>query len=164
MTPRTKYVALGAAALVVTAGAATVAGRGDDPAVRHGEVGSSVGSTPRQQTVQAQQERPQRGQQERPYQLTPTRRCLETAGFRVAKIRSEDARLRALGDLAQRTSLAVRRDGRTLGLAIGDAELLESLLRVPGDPYRLEVRRNALLMYRPSDRRQAVSAARCLRS
>ena len=160
MTARTKYVALGAAALVVTAGAVAVAGRGDDAAVlrsgQHDGVGSSVVSTPRQQTVPAQQERP--------YRLTPTRRCLEAAGFTAAKIRAEDVRLRALGDLAQSTSLAVGRDGRTLGLAIGDAELLKSLLRVPGDSYRLEVRGNALLMYRPTDRGHAVRAARCLRS
>jgi hypothetical protein len=100
----------------------------------------------------------------RAYALGPTRRCLEDAGFAVSKVRSADPRLRALGDLAQRTSLEARRDGKTLGLAFGDTRLLASLLRVPNDPYRLEVRRNAVLMYRPSARDAATLLRGCLRS
>jgi hypothetical protein len=99
-----------------------------------------------------------------PYALGPTRRCLEAAGFAVAPVRPSDPRLRALRDLAQRTSLQAGRDGRTLGLAFGDAELLASLLEVPNDPYRLEVRRNALLMYRPLAKREAAVLRSCLRS
>ena len=98
-----------------------------------------------------------------PYALGPTRRCLRSAGFTVSAIRSDDPRLRALGDLAQRTSLELTRDGHTLGLAFGDTRLLESLLRVPNDLYRLEVRRNALLMYRPGALADAVVVRRCLR-
>lgn len=98
-----------------------------------------------------------------PYALAPTRRCLHSAGFAVSSISSADPRLRALGDLAQRTSLELGRDGRTLGLALGDARLLESLLRVPDDPYRLEVRRNALLMFRSGDQDQAALVRGCLR-
>lgn len=98
------------------------------------------------------------------YALEPTRRCLRDAGFAVSKVRSTDPRLRALGDLAQRTSLEARRGGQTLGLALGDTRLLASLLRVPNDPYRLEVRRNALLMYRPSARAAATILRGCLRS
>jgi hypothetical protein len=98
------------------------------------------------------------------YALGPTRRCLEDAGFAVSKVRSADPRLRALGDLAQRTSLEARRGGQTLGLALGDTRLLASLLRVPNDPYRLEVRRNAVLMYRPSARDAATLLRGCLRS
>ncbi|MCP9485243.1 MAG: hypothetical protein MSC30_05255 [Gaiellaceae bacterium MAG52_C11] len=101
---------------------------------------------------------------ERPYALEPTRSCLNAAGAAVSPVRSTDPRLRALGDLAQRTSLEVRLDGRTLGLAFGDARLLESLLVVPDDPYRLEVRRNALLMYRPDARDAAAVLRGCLRS
>ena len=82
----------------------------------------------------------------------------------VSKVRSTDPRLRALGDLAQKTSLQARREGETIGLAFGDTRLLASLLRVPNDPYRLEVRRNALLMYRPAARRQATALRGCLRS
>ena len=98
-----------------------------------------------------------------PYSLAATRRCLEGAGFAVSKVRSPDPRLRALGDLAQQTSLELRRGARTLGVAFGDTQLLLGLLRVPNDPYRLEVRRNALLMYRPSARAAAVLLRGCLR-
>ena len=94
------------------------------------------------------------------YALGPTRRCLQDAGFAVSKVRSADPRLRALGDLAQRTSLEARRGGQTLGLALGDTRLLASLLLVPNDPYRLEVSRNALLMYRPSARDAATAPSR----
>lgn len=98
------------------------------------------------------------------YAIEPTRRCLRSTGAAVSAIRSTDPRLRALGDLAQRTSLEVRLDGRPLGVAFGNAELLESLLRVPDDPYRLEVRGNVLLMFRPTARVQAGVVRGCLRS
>jgi hypothetical protein len=98
-----------------------------------------------------------------PYSLAATSRCLRGAGFAVSKVRSQDPRLRALGDLAQRTSLELRREGQTLGVAFGDTQLLAELLRVPDDPYRLEVRRNALLMYRPSARAAAALLRGCLR-
>lgn len=100
----------------------------------------------------------------RPYALAPTRRCLRSRGASVSKVRSTDPRLRALGDLAQRTSFQIELRGMRLGLAFGDARLLASLLRVPDDPYRIEVRRNALLMYRPAARRQAAVVRACLRS
>jgi hypothetical protein len=100
----------------------------------------------------------------RPYALAPTRRCLLGAGFAVSKVRSADPRLRALGDLAQRTSLELSRDGQTMGLAFNHTQLLMSLLQVPNDPYRLEARRNALLMYRPTARAQAKVVFGCLRS
>jgi len=98
-----------------------------------------------------------------PYQLAPTRRCLRAAGFVVTAVRSTDPRLRALGDLAQRTSLELRVNRRTLGLAFGDTRLLLSLMRVPDDPHRLEARRNALLMYLPSARAEAAIVRDCLR-
>jgi hypothetical protein len=97
------------------------------------------------------------------YALGPTRRCLMARGARIAALRSDDPRLKALGDLAQRTSLAVRLDGRTVGVAVGDVALLVDLLRVPDDPYTLEVRGNALLMYRPEARAQADIVRDCLR-
>jgi pyruvate/2-oxoglutarate dehydrogenase complex dihydrolipoamide acyltransferase (E2) component len=100
----------------------------------------------------------------RSYALAPTRRCLLDAGFAVSKVRSTDPRLRALGDLAQRTSLELSRDGQTMGLAFTDTQLLMSLLQVPNDPYLLEARRNALLMYRPAGRAQAKVVFGCLRS
>ena len=100
----------------------------------------------------------------RPYALAPTRACLKDAGFAVSKVRSTNPSLRALGDLAQRTSLELRLDGQALGLAFANATLLADLLRVPDDPFRLEVHRNALLMYRPSARTQAHIVIDCLRS
>ena len=102
-------------------------------------------------------------QEVRPYELVATRRCLRSAGYAVSAIRSDDVRLRALGDLAQHTSLELRHAGRTLGLAFGDTRLLSSLLEVPDDAYRLEVQRNALLMYRPAARREARLVRACLR-
>lgn len=99
-----------------------------------------------------------------PFALAPTRRCLRAAGFTVTTIQSSDPRLRALADLAQRTSLEARRGRHALGLAFGDTRLLSSLLRVPNDPYRLEVRRNALLMYRSAARSEAAALRGCLRS
>ena len=99
-----------------------------------------------------------------PYRLAPTRRCLRAAGFAVTPVRSNDPRLRALGDLAQRSSFELRSGKQTIGLAFGDTRLLLSLLRVPRDPYRLEARRNALLMYRRSAGKEATAARACLRS
>lgn len=97
------------------------------------------------------------------YELAPTRSCLLTAGFAVSTVRTKDPRLRALGDLAQKSSFELRSGGHTVGLAFGDTRLLLSLLRVPNDPYRLETRRNALLMYRPSARDEAAVVRGCLR-
>jgi hypothetical protein len=101
-------------------------------------------------------------QSELPYALGPTRTCLRAAGAAVSPVRSTDPRLRALGDLAQRTSLEVRLAGQTLGVAFGDARLLESLLIVPDDPYVLEVRRNALIMYRRDAQAEAAVLRGCL--
>lgn len=99
-----------------------------------------------------------------PYALGPTRSCLRAAGAAVTPVRSKDPRLRALGDLAQQTSLEVHVDDRILGLAFGDTRLLASLLLVPDDPYRLEVRRNAVLVYKPVARKEAAVVRMCLRS
>lgn len=99
-----------------------------------------------------------------PYALGPTRACLGKAGAAVSAIRSNEPQLRALGDVAQRTSLEVRVDGQTVGLAFGDTRLLASILVVPDDQYQLEVRRNALLMFRPAARSLAADVRACLRS
>lgn len=99
----------------------------------------------------------------RPYSLAATRRCLLSSGFSVSPVRTQDVRLRALGDVAQRTSLELEANGATLGLAFGDTRLLIGVLRVPDDPYRLVADRNALLMYRPADKDAAGRVRRCLR-
>jgi hypothetical protein len=97
-----------------------------------------------------------------PFRLGPTRRCLRSAGFEVSGVRSANPRIRALGDLAQQTSLELRLDGQVVGLALGDARLLAQLLAVPNDPYRLEVRRNAVLLFSPRARAEAELARACL--
>lgn len=99
----------------------------------------------------------------RKYTLTATRRCLVAARFRVGPIGRPNARLQALGDLAQRSSIAARSGGRVVALAFGDAPLLAELLAVPNDPYTIETRGNALLLYLPSARREAAAVRACLR-
>jgi hypothetical protein len=81
----------------------------------------------------------------------------------VGPIGKPNPRLQALGDLAQRSSLAARSGGKIVGLGFGDAPLLAELLAVPNDPYTIETRGNALLLYLPSARRQAAAVRACLR-
>ena len=99
----------------------------------------------------------------RTYALAATRRCLVKAGFRVGPIGKPNPRLQALGDLAQKTSLAARSGGQVVGLAFGDAQFLAELLVVPHDPYKIETRSNVVLLYRPTARRQAAAVRACLR-
>jgi hypothetical protein len=97
------------------------------------------------------------------YSLAATRRCLDRAGLRVGPVEKTDSRLRALGDLAQRTSISVHADGKVIGVAFGDAELLAELLAVPNDPYMIETRGNVVLLYLPSAKPQALRVRDCLR-
>jgi hypothetical protein len=99
----------------------------------------------------------------RPYSLTATRRCLVAAGLSVRPVGKPNPRLQALGDLAQRTSLAVASGHNVVGLALGNAEFLAELLAVPNDPYRIETRRNAVLLYLPAARATARAVRACLR-
>jgi hypothetical protein len=59
-------------------------------------------------------------------------------------------RLRALRDLAQKTSIQARVKGAVVGLAItrsaAEASFLYELLQVPRDPLRLERVRNVVLL------------------
>ena len=98
------------------------------------------------------------------YSLAATRRCLRNAGLRLSGVDKTNPRLQALSDLAQRTSIFVRVDGKVIGLAFGDAGLLAELLAVPRDPYTIETRGNAVLLYPRSARLQASAVRRCLRS
>lgn len=98
------------------------------------------------------------------YAFAPTRRCLLAKGALVSPLRAKEGRLRELAGFAQRTSYAVRLDGRTVALAFGNAGLLAELLTVPDNPYRLEVRGNVLLMFLPRARAQATEVRSCLRS
>jgi len=102
-----------------------------------------------------------------PYSLAASTRCLRANGATVARVQPRNARLRALRDLAQRTSREVRVGSRIVGIAFversSDAELLIDLLRVPSDPYRLQRRQNVIMMARPRDRRAAALVTSCLR-
>ena len=98
------------------------------------------------------------------YSPLRTRRCLEALGLVTRPVPRTDSRLRALADLAQRNSFAVVGGaGNVAGVAFGDAALLADLLEVPNDPYRIETRGNALLMYRPAARPLASRVRGCLR-
>ena len=99
----------------------------------------------------------------REYVFGPTRRCLLEKGARVSPLRAEGGRLRELAAFAQKTSFAVRVDGRTVALAFGNAGLLAELLTVPDNPYELQVRDNVLIMFLPQARAQARTVESCLR-
>ncbi len=102
------------------------------------------------------------------YSLAATVACLQSRGAVVARVRPVDTRLRALRDLAQRISRVARVGSGTLGFAVardsGQAQVLAELLAVPDDPYRIAVRGNVVLMYRPSSRRAFAVALSCLRA
>jgi hypothetical protein len=99
----------------------------------------------------------------RVYAFGPTRRCLLEKGARVAPLRAEEGRLRELAAFAQKSSFAVRLDGRTVAMAFGNAGLLAELLTVPDNPYELEVHDNVLMMYLQQARAQARTVQSCLR-
>jgi hypothetical protein len=82
-------------------------------------------------------------------------------------VKPRDSRLRALRDLAQRTSLEADFKSGRVGIAFSksaaDAKLLFELLTVPKDPYRLVRRNNAVLMYKPAHRRAFNVTVGCLK-
>lgn len=102
------------------------------------------------------------------YVLEPTAACLDARGAAVAPVRPRDDRLRALGDLAQRNSREVFVDGQLVGVAFvasePDAELLADLLRVPGNPYRITIEENVVLVYQPAAAPALPTVVNCLRS
>jgi hypothetical protein len=104
----------------------------------------------------------------KPYAMTPTRACLRADGATVSAVRPSDRRLQAFGDLAQRNSIEARSTRGLVALAFTrsdrDAQLLAELLRVPKDPYRLLVRRNAVVFALRSAPRAMALALGCLRS
>src|SRR6266540_3472901 len=94
------------------------------------------------------------------FSLEATSRCLVRRDAKVGRVLPSDQRLRALRDLAQRTSIQVKLPTGLVGIAFSktasDARLLAELLVVPKDPYRIAVRGNALLMYKPASRKERV--------
>lgn len=100
------------------------------------------------------------------YRKAPTVACVRRARADVTAIAPADKRLRALRDLAQKTSWQAKRGADVVGVSINrtsnDAQLLIELLRVPRDRYRLERKANAVLLYVPSSRALASAVRACL--
>lgn len=104
----------------------------------------------------------------RTYTLVATRRCLERRrGVTVSPLKPSDAHLRAFRDLTQRKSVLVRIGKSSVALAVAkqqaDALLLVELVRVPSNPYRVEQRVNAVLLFRPASRTALTTVRACLR-
>ena len=101
------------------------------------------------------------------YRKAPTVSCLRQKGIVVAAIKPVDRRLRALRDLAQKTSWQAKKGSRVVGASINrsvdDARFLLDLLRVPNDRYRLDSRGNAVLLYLPAASSLATVVRGCLR-
>ncbi|MBA2643093.1 MAG: hypothetical protein H0U82_09225 [Actinobacteria bacterium] len=101
------------------------------------------------------------------YSLAATSRCLRTKDATIGPLRPRDARLRAMRDLAQRTSREVRLQGDIVGIAFqrdeAAASLLIELLRIPSDPYRLVQAGNVVVMSRRADRAAHSVVVNCLR-
>jgi hypothetical protein len=85
----------------------------------------------------------------------------------VGPVRPSDTRLRALRDLAQKTSVQARVGRDVVGLAFtrtaSEAQFLAELLEVQKDPYRLSRRRNVVLLYRPAPSGARTAVGACLR-
>ena len=103
----------------------------------------------------------------RTFRLGATAACLRARSTIVTLIVHADRRLRAMGDLAQKTSRQVRSGRQVVGVAFGrttnDAVLLVDLLRVQNDPYRLERKGNVVLLYARSSERLRATVRGCLR-
>ncbi len=102
------------------------------------------------------------------FALQPTVRCLTRAGGRVTAIPARDADLKALHDLAQRTSRKLVLRGQTIGFAVVDSDatatLLIELLDRPSTGFLAARRANAIFLYRPANRRALNAAVACLRT
>lgn len=101
------------------------------------------------------------------YRKAPTVACLRQEGVAIAPIKPIDRRLRALRDLAQKTSWQARKGSAVVGASLSrnadDAQFLLELLRVPRDRYRLVARGNAVLLYLPAASGLAAVVRGCLR-
>jgi hypothetical protein len=102
-----------------------------------------------------------------PYALQRTVTCLKHRGAVVGRIIPTNRRLRALRDLAQKTSVQARLRGVVIGLAFArstsSAGLLFELLTVPRDPLRLEQQRNVILLSPKTARTAHATVVGCLR-
>jgi hypothetical protein len=75
--------------------------------------------------------------------------------------------MRALRDAAQRYAREVRLRKTVLGIAVlpsdGQAKIIAELLVVPRNPFRIVVRRNAIVMYPKGARAAFDISAACLK-
>jgi hypothetical protein len=110
----------------------------------------------------------ERAAEETTYSLSRTVACLEKAKARVTRIQPRDRDLRALRDLAQRTSrqAVVRRQLAAFAVvpSVANAKLLVELLQVPGTPYRIVRVGNAVILHRPMNATAFRAVRGCLRS
>jgi hypothetical protein len=101
------------------------------------------------------------------YSLPRTVSCLDKARAQVRVIQPRDKDLRALRDLAQRTSrqAVVHRELAAFAVvgSVANAELLVELLRPTTAPYRIVRAANAVIMYRPTSMRAFRLVRSCLR-
>jgi hypothetical protein len=105
---------------------------------------------------------------ETPYALRASTVCLQHRGAVVGRVIATNRRLRALRDLAQKTSRQARLGKVVVGMAFtrstSDASFLVELLSVPRDPLRLEQRRNVVLLSPKSPTRARLLVLACLRT
>ena len=103
-----------------------------------------------------------------PYARRATVACLQARGAVVGPVRPANSRLRALRDLAQKTSVQAKIGTAVVGIAFGrsdsDALFLIELLSVPKDPLQLERQRNVVLLYPKTASAAHSAVVGCLRS
>jgi hypothetical protein len=103
-----------------------------------------------------------------PYSLRASVTCLKQRGAIVTSVKPTNHRLRALRDIAQRTSVQIRIGRAVAGLAVGkstsEGALLYELLQVPNDPLRLERRRNVVLLSPTWARAARLTIIDCLKT
>jgi hypothetical protein len=103
-----------------------------------------------------------------PYSLNRSTACMAKRGAVVGRVVPTNRRLRALRDLAQKTSRQARLGKVVVGMAFArstsDASFLVELLRVPKDPLRLEQHRNVVLLSPETPTRARTLVLGCLRA
>jgi hypothetical protein len=101
------------------------------------------------------------------YSRTPTLACLRKKGAVVGRVVPVNNRMRALRDLAQKTSVQARVGKATIGLVFArshsEAVLLVELLTVPRDPYLLERHDNVVVLSPKTARAARSSVIGCLK-
>lgn len=101
------------------------------------------------------------------YSLAATSRCLSRRNVPVTPVRRADARRTAFAQLAQRNSIQARFARGWVAVAFEQSRLdalgLLEALRLPSDPYRLEVVGSAVLLSPRARTRERAIVVGCLR-